>query len=599
MMASDLQNKDKTLLPQHVTEDELYSNFIPPPVPNHSQNGDFSLPPPTFSTFLPPPVQTHRQNSDICPISSTFIRPPVPTHSQRSDSSPISSTFSPPPAPTHSQRNDISLSAQSASVGQRYKSSSPPSLPSRLFQRQISLPALPYNQILSEDHLYGNLLPPPVPKHSKKGEISFTPPTSTQSSFRIKPCRPAPPPPVPNKASNLCQSDSPTMSSSKIKPQRHAPPPPLPNKSHHPPPVLPKSLQLRRHKTESEISHSYQSQEASTIAPSKKQTKSLTAAGDGVDRLSLSEIIEKHSQSFPLDVQVVKGYLGDHAAVASEEIYSVHSVKQTNVVTLNDFHFHKSYVVPFSSAAKFGLIFQKEGSSCLLPAKFDSVGELMDSTPLPKLVCARSNCCGTNNKSLVRKGEILAIRGIQKGSRALKVASVTDQKEKFLQRECMGHFTTDPFCTQLHLPELVRYVPDPFPVMARMFPDAKTESTFPEHVFSEPVLLVNQYVETSLIATPVSDQGAIQNTVVELPTTLDIEVRVIPPKKRENTQHVYEELDQVRIDSTRSYAQSHLQTSINDTRNRSVGQFGYASSPPATPSSAGSLVMSSLTSTGT
>ena len=597
MMASDLQNKDKTLLPQHVTEDELYSNFIPPPVPNHSQNGDFSLPPPTFSTFLPPPVQTHRKN--ISPISSTFLPPPVPSHSQKSDSSPISSTFLPPPVPSHSQRNDISLSSQSASAGQRYKSSSPPPPPSRLFQRQISLPALPYNQTLSEDHLYGNLLPPPVPKHSKKGEISLTHPTSTQSSFRIKPCRPAPPPPVPNKASNLCQSDLPTTPSSKIKPQSHAPPPPLPNKSHHPPPVLPKSLQLRRHKTESEISHSYQSQEASTIAPSKKRTKSLTAAGDGVDRLSLSELIEKHSQSFPLDVQVVKGYLGDHAAVASEEIYSVHSVKQKNVVTINDFHFHKSYTVPFTSAAKFGIIFQKEGSSCLLPAKFDSVGELMDSTPLPKLVCARSNCCGADNKSLVRKGEILAIRGIQKGSRALKVASVTDQKEKFLQRDCMGHFTTDPFCTQLHLPELVRYVPDPFPVRARMFPDVKTESTFPEHVFSEPVLLVNQYVETSLIATPVSDQGAIQNTVVELPTTLDIEVRVISPKRRENTQHVYEELDQVRIDSTRSYAQSHLQTSINDTRNHSVGQFGYTSSPPATPSSAKHLVMSSLTSNGT
>ena len=62
---------------------------------------------------------------------------------------------------------------------------------------------------------------------------------------------------------------------------------------------------------------------------------------------------------------------------------------------------------------------------------------------------------------------------------------------------------------------------------------------------------------------------------------------------------MYEELDQVRIDSTRSYIQSHLQASINDTRNYSVGQFGHASSPPATPSSAGSLVMSSLTSNGT
>ena len=616
-MASDLQSRDNTLLPQNVTEDDLYSNFLPPPVPSHSQRDGFALPLPTFSTFLPPPVPSHSQKGDVSPTSSTFSPPPVPSHSQKSDISPTSSTFSPPPVPSHLQNSHISRSTQSASESQQYSNSSPPPLPSRSLKHQISLPAPTSALDSTEDHLYRNCIPPTVPNRSRKGDISLPASTSTRSSLRIKPCRRAPLPPVPsnsNKAGNLCQNGSPTESSPRIKPHRHAPPPPVPNNSHHPPPI-PKSLQLRRHKTEPVILHSYQSQEPSTSVPKKKQTKSvstpnkvmLTTDGksDGGDRLSLSALTAKYSQSFPLDVQVVKGYFGEHAAVASEEMYSIHSVKQTNLVTLKDFGGHKSYIMPFNSAARFGIIFQKEGSNSLLPVSFDSVGELIDSTPLPKLVCARSSCCGTDKKSSVREGEILAVRGIQKGSRALKVVSVTDQKEKFLQRECMGHFTTDPHCTQLRLPELVRYVPDPLPTMARMFPDAESERVFPEHVLSEPVLLVNQYIETFLIATPVGDEDAIQKAVVELPTSLDIEVRVIPTKSKERTEHVYEELEsQVCMDRTGSYAyayatQSHLQTSISDARDYSVAQFGDTSSPPATPSSAESLGMSSLTSNGT
>ena len=358
--------------------------------------------------------------------------------------------------------------------------------------------------------------------------------------------------------------------------------------------------------------HPYQSQEPSTSVPIKKplstSNKVMLTTGDksdGGDKLSLPTLIAKYSQSFPLEVQVVKGFFGEHAAVASEEMYSIHSVKQTNVVTLKDFGGHKSYIMPFSSTARFGIIFQKEGSNSLLPVKFDSVGELIDSTPLPKLVCAKSRCCGTDNKSSVREGEILAIQGIQKGSCALKVVSVTDQKEKFLERECMGHFTTDPYCTQLRLPELVRFVPDPLPVVARMFPDAESERVFPEHVLSEPVLLVNQYIETFLIATPVGVEDAMQKAVVELPTSLDVEVRVIPNKSKKSTEHVYEELDtKVCMDGTGSYAyayaaQPHLQTSINDTRDCSIAQFGDTSFPPATPSSAESLGKSSLTSNGT
>ena len=370
--------------------------------------------------------------------------------------------------------------------------------------------------------------------------------------------------------------------------------------------------------------------------PKKRQVISLNMpnktmlTGDkfsGSERLSLSKLIEKHSQSFPLHVQVVQGFYGDHAAIASGEVYSIHSVKHTNVVTLKDNSCQMSFTVPLNSPARFGIIYRRDDSSCLEPLEFGSVGELMDSTPLPRVVCAKTSCCDSDSKSLVRENEILAIQGIQKENCTLKVLSVTDQKEKFLQRECTGHFTTDPCCTQLYLSEIMAYVLDPLPLMARMFLSAEGESTFPEYLLSKPVLLANQYMETFLIASPMGEKDVFQNTVVELPTSLDIEVRVIPPKKTEfeelhpeSTEHVYAKLNtQVCMDhSNNTYAvpsplqtptiESHktdcshpklpehqplLKPTVND--DYSNTQTGGTLSSLTTPSSAENLEMSSLT----
>ena len=346
----------------------------------------------------------------------------------------------------------------------------------------------------------------------------------------------------------------------------------------------------------------------------------------GGERLTLSKLIEKHSQSLPINVQVVQGFYGDHTSIASGEVYTIQSVKHTNVVTLKDHNCQMSFPVPFDSPARFGIVYQREDSSCL---EFGSVGELMDSIPLPRVVCAKSSCCDSDDKSLVRENEILAIEGIQKEKHMLKVVSVTDQKEKFLQRECMGHFTTDPWCTQMYLSEIMSYVPDPLPLMARMFLSAEGESTFPEYLFSKPVLLTDQYMETFLIASPVGDEDAVPNTVVELPTSLDIEVRVILPKSTERvnlyaetTEIVYAEPNtQACMDRSNIHtyaALSHFQTSNSESHNTDCSQpelpkyqpllkstikdpgkyinvqFGGTPSPPTTPSHAETLETSSL-----
>ena len=149
----------------------------------------------------------------------------------------------------------------------------------------------------------------------------------------------------------------------------------------------------------------------------------------------------------------------------------------------------------------------------------------------------------------------------------------------------------------------------------------------PEYLLSKPVLLANQYMETFLIASPMGEKDVFQNTVVELPTSLDIEVRVIPPKNTEfeelhpeSTEHVYAKLNtQVCMDhSNNTYAvpsrlqtptvESHktdcshpklpedqplLKSTVND--DYSNTQTGGTPSSLTTPSSAENLEISSLT----
>ena len=265
------------------------------------------------------------------------------------------------------------------------------------------------------------------------------------------------------------------------------------------------------------------------------------------ERLTLSELISRYSQSFPLRVRVVKGFFGDQGeqnAIASGEMYNIHFVKRTNAVKIKDHDGRNTYTVPFNSAARFGIIYERSDSSSGQPMTFETVGDIMAAVPVPKVVCAKRAYRGSDNKSSVKKDEVLAIQSVQKGRfglgrNTLKVLSVNTWEEKILHRECAGHFTTDPYCTQLYLPEILANVRYPLPLMAKMYLDVEGEEAFPEYLISEPVKLAEQLTERSLVATPVDEEGdtddtkAIPDTLVELPTSLDIEVVMIRSKAKE------------------------------------------------------------------
>ena len=375
-------------------------------------------------------------------------------------------------------------------------------------------------------------------------------------------------------------------------------PPPLPPRVHvwseDIPPPIPTSLRpSERPKTTATVptrqSLSVRRNQRFYSVPD--ETVLMQGSTEEDERLTLSELISRYSESFPLRVRVVKGFLGDQGeqnAIASGEVYNIHFVKRTNAVKIKDHDDRNTYTVPFNSAARFGIIYERNDGSSGQPMTFETVGDIMAAVPVPKVACAKRAYRGSDNKSSVKKDEVLAIQGVQKGRfglgrNTLKVLSVNTWEEKILHRECVGHFTTDPYCTQLYLPEILSNVKYPLPLMAKMYLDVEGEEAFPEYLISEPVKLAEQLTERSLVATPVDEEGdtddmkAIPNTLVELPTSLDIEVVIIRSKAKEaaklyeSTEILFAKFDPsllktcVDVSGDDVYAaESHLRTSIRE-----------------------------------
>ena len=287
-----------------------------------------------------------------------------------------------------------------------------------------------------------------------------------------------------------------------------------------------------------------------------------TFDSDEYQRITLPDLTSKYS--LPLCVQVVKGFVrkrGEEGAIASGEVYNIHFVKHTKVVRTIDCH-GNTHNVPLNSAARFGIIYRSRRSVSLQePELFETAGDIMSASPLPRVVCAKSSYRGHDSVSSVEKNEVLVIQGIHRrkfGFNLLKVMHVGEQQQRMLSKNCTGHFTTDPYRTQMYLPDILSNVPRPLPLMANMYADIESEHTLPECLNSEAVILAEEATETSLVATLMNDDsdstesvptGSVPNTLVDLPTSLDIDVQVVSTgtaekdKFHDNTQDLYTRFD--------------------------------------------------------
>ena len=179
---------------------------------------------------------------------------------------------------------------------------------------------------------------------------------------------------------------------------------------------------------------------------------------------------------------------------------------------------------------------------------------------LPKAVRATKAWKGSSPESSVEENELLIVKGSQRkmtGKHILKVYSPRCCKRKELRETCAGHFSTKPYDVRLYLPEIVEHVVDPFPMEATLFFNVETAYELPTYLINGTVTLSSITIESSLIASDVYTEGSIDTVeLIDVPFDLDIEVQVMKPKDKEETEQLfestrklYEQFDPTRIGS--------------------------------------------------
>ena len=230
----------------------------------------------------------------------------------------------------------------------------------------------------------------------------------------------------------------------------------------------------------------------------------------GSDSISLQELVDKYSQSFPLQIKVVHGYIGQTSqlTLASGDYYNIHFVKHQEVVSMTD-KLGLHYTIPLNSSFQFGLVYS-EDPNIRESQIYENVAHVVSLSPLPKVVCPTRDVGGSDDKNAISAGEILVIKRVIRPKlrkKSLEVLSLKTQTIKTLSLDCEGHFSLSPKMNQIYLLELVKCVPDVFPCKAKMFlgSDAASSTHKTSHsLLHATITLTGQKTETSLIASPVT-----------------------------------------------------------------------------------------------
>ena len=263
------------------------------------------------------------------------------------------------------------------------------------------------------------------------------------------------------------------------------------------------------------------------------------------DELSVLELVQRYQDLFPLRVFVSRGFYGSNESFTLSEgdVYNIHFIKKTNVVTVKDCGQVKRRIA-FNSSVQFGMLYNPQGNNQKARDgyKYPKVSDIMAISPLPKAVRVTVAFKGTAPSNSIEKNELLIIKGIeQKGNRRhLMVYSLTASKIKHLFESCEGHFSTKPYDVRLLLPDILEHVPQPFPMACYLFTNSETSQQLPHYLPLSVTTLLGESVDTSLIASG-SDTDSGQPCVFEIPIDLDIEVQVMQPKDGTDTDSLCEQ----------------------------------------------------------
>ena len=239
-----------------------------------------------------------------------------------------------------------------------------------------------------------------------------------------------------------------------------------------------------------------------------------STAAKSKSSVSLNEALSEYDHKFPLKLKFMEGYCSEDSEhnISANEIYAIHFVKQTRVITLKD---SNSFIhrIPLASSMMFGLVYNPNNSfdEALAGHEFEHCSDIMAADIMPRIVCATNQVESPEERQSIAQNEIMIVKGIQKhklrGKRSLKVFSLLTNSDKSLHEECHGKFTTKPSLIRLHLPQIFECFQKPFPTQAVLYvdrdcPDLSEQLNVP---LSGVITLCDCTTETSLVASPVTN----------------------------------------------------------------------------------------------
>lgn len=225
-------------------------------------------------------------------------------------------------------------------------------------------------------------------------------------------------------------------------------------------------------------------------------------------------------------------------SISEGDHFSIHFVKHTTVVAIECENGNK-FNVPLNSAVHFGLLYDPYDnySEAVKGYKFEKVSDILRMGKLPLVVRARKGHQGSNPESSIAANELLVVRKVRTklmGRKELKLYSITTGKEKTLNDNCIGHFSTKPREVSMYLPEIVKHIPDVFPCKAVLFNVAGSAPLcLPSKLSIAAVTLMHSSINTSLVATSVLEQDLENAKLLDIPIDLDILVRVVGTSEME------------------------------------------------------------------
>ena len=281
------------------------------------------------------------------------------------------------------------------------------------------------------------------------------------------------------------------------------------------------------------------------------------------EKLSLSKFVSLYHKELPIQVRVCKGFCGpsEDTSISEGDHFNVHFVKHTKVVTV-EYDNGSRYQIPLNSAIPFGILYNPDNnlSDAMKGYRFETVADLLRMSTLPVVVFARKAFQGSSAESSVAANEALLVKKVvskRLGTKQqLKVFSLKENKEKILNSNCAGNFSTRPKDVCLFLPEILKHLPDIFPCKAVLYNvsslaadrAAVMSGGLPNRLGSMTkfgcaslVTMMHSSIETSIVAASALEQDMANARLLDIPIDLNILVRVEHIADEDETHRLYED----------------------------------------------------------